>query len=101
MAFAFRRAIQAGDLPSLIEAVDNAGDDVNLDALVQGCTALSFATYVDYPEGVDLFLSRGAKPDVQSYIMDLYHWKGTEAPLHTVNRKAGRQNLKIARLLIR
>ena len=85
----------------LIEALDNAGDNFDLDALTNGCTPLSFATYADYPDGVEVFLARGAKPDVQSYIMDLYHWKGTEAPLHTVNRKSGRYNLKIAQLLIR
>jgi len=101
MSFSFRRAIKAGDLSMLIEALDNAGDNFDLDALTNGCTPLSFATYADYPDGVEVFLARGAKPDVQSYIMDLYHWKGTEAPLHTVNRKSGRYNLKIAQLLIR
>ena len=101
MAFHLRRAIVDRDVGALSSALSELGDDYDFDALVNGCTPLGLATYADLPEGVEMFLARGASPRVQSYIMDLYHWKGTETPLHTVSRKIGRHNLRIAQYLIR
>ena len=101
MAFKVRDAIRDKDLPALTAALEEAGPDFDVDALVNGCTPLGYAAYADFPEGVACLLARRANPQARSYIMDLYHWKGTEAPLHTVCRKIGKNNLEMAKDLLR
>jgi ankyrin repeat protein len=113
MAFQLRNAIMEKDSQRLKEILEK--EHLNLNELVNGYTPLGLAVYLDFFEGVKTLLDHRTSlqkeiesqpdPNVQSYIMDLYHWKGTEAPLHTVCRRKGQDgswlnNHRIARLLL-
>jgi len=96
MAFKIRAAIQNKDIEALEAALDEE-NDINLNVLVNGCTPLGLAAYVDFDQGANILLQHESDPDVRSYIMDLYHWKGTETPLHTTCR---RKNTNLAAVLL-
>jgi len=99
MKIAIRDAIQRGDLLRLFELLDD--QDIDLDVRdIEGDTALSFATFCDNPEMVELLLARGAKPDGECE----EYYEGfaiSSTPLHIVCGRKGRFNLEIAHLLIR
>ena len=96
-------AIRRKNLPRLIELLDEAGDDVNLDAhKFEGNTALYCACECDFPEGVELLLSRGATPDVQCHRMVTLCRHASRAPLHLVSQNKSKPiSLKMAQSLIR
>ena len=103
MKLAIWDAILRRNLPRLIELLDEAGDDVNLDAHDdRGHTALCFASECGFPEIVELLLSRGATPDAptkpDSLNVRLNH---SQTPLHIISERDGPSYLEIAKLLIR
>ena len=92
-------AIEHGDLPRLIGLLDEAGDDVDLDAHDdQGNTALAIATGNGFPEIVELLLSRGASPDV---LRKDQMGRPFRACLHDVSLPDIPNQLEIAQILIR
>jgi len=89
-------AIRGRNLPRLVELLDEAGVDINLDAPdYRGHTALCVAALCSLPEIVELLLSRGATPDVPS------DEQPHDSPLHIVCLPGGPNNIEIAQILIR
>ena len=89
-------AIRSRDLPRLVELLNEAGDNIDLDARdYRGDTALCVAAECSFPEIVELLLSRGATPDVPS------DEQPYDFPLHIVSLPGGPNNLEIAQILIR
>jgi len=98
MKLAIWDAILRRNLPRLIELLDEAGDDVNLDAHDdRGDTALCFASECGFPEIVELLLSRGALPDAPCQD----HRGLSHTPLYTISGRYGPFSMEIAQLLIR
>ena len=94
---AIRDAVWYNDLPRLIELLDEADDDINLDAYDGfGETALTLALAVSDVSVVELLLSRGAAPDVPRKFDSTI-----EAPLHIASRQDEPFGLEMAKLLIR
>ena len=89
-------AIRGRNLPKLVDLLDEAGDNIDLDARdYRGDTALCVAAECSFPEIVELLLSRGATPDVPS------DEQPHDFPLHIVSLPGGPNNLEIAQILIR
>ena len=101
MKLAIRDAIKKRNLLRLRELLDEAGDDIDLDALDDddGHTLLSFASEHDNPEMVELLLARGARPDVKCHKYPPSPFVVT--PLHIVSQAKRQFNPEIAQLLTR
>ena len=114
-------AIEDLNVVSLNEALNNLPDNIDLDhqypcnqsrhACLVGhdrISLLGFATLNEFPEGVELLLSRGANPKLteikckplNEFSIIPVRWSVTGTPLHYVSRRDTNNNLKIALALI-
>ena len=101
-------AIQRKDVESLTEALAQLSSTFNFnretfDSEAWGdVTALDFAVYQEFPEGVILLLARGVDPNIRSLVIGLTEYGAPlmATPLHYVCRKTGTNNIRIAQSLL-